>query len=534
MANNSINGYFKIDIREDGCYIQLYSPKNEGKPIDTNEVIEYIEKHKIYNCNVAELGGVIKELSGNREYKLCDEMVQEIDETSVVRVTNDRMMAYIRLYPASKKGILLDKKGIMGELARDKIKYGISEKVVDAILNNKMYCRDIAIAKGKSVREGKSASIEYHFNTNPTAQPKLLEDGTVDFHQLNIFSKVKKGDVLATLTPADFGDEGIDVYGNKVPPHKVKSSALKYGRNISISADGLQIISEVDGDVKLEGDTVFVSDTYTVAADVDASTGDIEYEGNVVVTGNVRTGFSVKAKGDIEVKGVVEGANIIAGGNIVLKQGMQGMNKGLLQAGNDIVTKFIQNGTAVAEGCINAGSILHSNVSSKDKVIVKGRKAFIIGGNISAKNIIEATSVGNKMETITNLQVGIDASVIDEMKELDKKLEKYNDDKIKMVQMLTLFKKHLVAGLKLNNDQTRLLTEAGAKIKTIDEGIKQANERLAECNELISLRKDGRIIVSKSVYPGVRVTISNRIHYVREERTHCQFKLEAETVVVAN
>ena len=161
-------------------------------------------------------------------------------------------------------------------------------------------------------------------------------------------------------------------------------------------------------------------------------------------------------------------------------------------------------------------------------------KAFIIGGNISAKNIIEATSVGNKMETITNLQVGIDASVIDEMKELDKKLEKYNDDKIKMVQMLTLFKKHLAAGLKLNNDQTRLLTEAGAKIKTIDEGIKQANERLAECNELISLRKDGRIIVGKSVYPGVRVTISNRIHYVREERTHCQFKLEAETVVVAN
>ena len=186
MANNSINGYFKVDIREDGCYIQLYSPKNEGKPIDTNEVIEYIEKHKIYNYNVAELGGVIKELSGNREYKLCDEMVQEIDETSVVRVTNDRMMAYIRLYPASKKGILLDKKGIMGELARDKIKYGISEKVVDAILNNKMYCRDIAIAKGKSVREGKSASIEYHFNTNPTAQPKLLEDGTVDFSKLDL------------------------------------------------------------------------------------------------------------------------------------------------------------------------------------------------------------------------------------------------------------------------------------------------------------------------------------------------------------
>ena len=43
----------------------------------------------------------------------------------------------------------------------------------------------------------------------------------------------------------------------------------------------------------------FALPPYKVAADVDASTGDIEYEGNVMVPGTVRTGFTIRAKGDI-------------------------------------------------------------------------------------------------------------------------------------------------------------------------------------------------------------------------------------------
>lgn len=78
--------------------------------------------------------------------------------------------------------------------------------------------------------------------------------------------------------------------------NKPKVLFLKYGRNISINEDKTEIVSDVDGDVVLTDDTVFVEDTYTVAADVDVSTGNIEYDGNVLVNGTVKSGFSVKAK----------------------------------------------------------------------------------------------------------------------------------------------------------------------------------------------------------------------------------------------
>ncbi len=527
------NGYFQLDIKTYGTYIILYPQKNGGNAININEVSAYLEKNKIYDYNVKKLNEIIKNISEVTSYKVTEQIISECNETSIVKVSKDRLYAIIRLYPPSTKGKLLEKKDIMEDLQREKIKFGTSEKIVEYILNNKQYCKDMPIAKAKLPVEGRHASIKYNFNTNPTATPTLLEDGSVDFHKLNIFSSVKKGDVLATLTPAIQGKDGIDVHGNRLLPMKVKNLALKYGRNITLSEDKLTITSNVDGDAKLEDGTVFVSDTYTVAADIDASTGDIEYEGDIIIAGNVRTGFTVKAKGDIEVKGVVEGATIIAGGNIVLKRGMQGMNKGRLEAGEDIITKFIESGSVVAEGSVNAGSILHSNIEAGDKVIVSGRKGFIIGGNIIAKNIIEAHSIGNQMGTVTNLRVGIDAKIIEEAKILEKNIDEYNGQKLKVVQNINMLKKRLSEGKKLSNDQTKFAKEATIKLKEIEEGLATTNKRLDECNEIIGAKTISKIVVSGSIYSGVRITISNGMYNIKDERKHCQFKLDGGIVVVS-
>lgn len=161
---------------------------------------------------------------------------------------------------------------------------------------------------------------------------------------------------MAELIPDKEGTAGMDVFGNIVNPPKVKKANLKFGKHIRLSDDRMKIFSEVDGDVKLSQETVFVSSTYHVPADVDASTGDIHYNGNVHVAGNVRAGFVVEASGDIEVEGVVEGAVLKAGGNIALKRGVQGMSKGVLEAGNDIITKFLESCTVKAGHVINTGS----------------------------------------------------------------------------------------------------------------------------------------------------------------------------------
>lgn len=81
------------------------------------------------------------------------------------------------------------------------------------------------------------------------------------------------------------------------------------------------------GHASLVGGKVFVSDVYEVPADVDNSTGNIEYSGSVTVRGNVKGGFRISAKGDIVVEGIVEDAELYAGGQIIVKRGIHGMEK---------------------------------------------------------------------------------------------------------------------------------------------------------------------------------------------------------------
>ena len=261
------------------------------------------------------------------------------------------------------------------------------ENDLDALMAERVYCTPIILAKATPPIEGKDAKITYHFNTDLTLKPKMLEDGSVDFHTLDTICPVRAGDLLAELEPAVQGRPGIDVCGGLLRPVKVKQRILRVGKNIKLSEDGLKAYSEVNGHATVEGEQVFVSNMYEVPANVDTSTGDIEYEGNVLVHGNVLAGFSITAKGDIVVEGVVEGANLRAGGHIILKRGIQGMDRGVLHANGNVISRFIESATVEAGGYVSADAIMHSTVSAKGDITVDGKKGFITGGVIRSGDL---------------------------------------------------------------------------------------------------------------------------------------------------
>lgn len=525
------NGFFQLDIRPDGVYVHIYPERDGGKKIIIQEFAEYIEKCGIREYNLPELNKAISQATTEVDLFVSKDNIPEIPEMAKIRVTDDKMMAIIRFYPPSKGGKFMSEKDIRNELARVNVQYGISDKVISLYMKGRQFCRDIPIAKGKAMVRGTDAKVIYKFATNPTAKPKLLEDGSVDFHELNLFTSVKQGELLAELIPEKAGQDGMDVYGNPVHPSKVRAGVLKYGRNIRLSEDKLQIFSEVDGDVKLENDTVFVSNTYTVPADVDASTGDIRYEGNVFVTGNVRSGFKIEASGDIEVNGVVEGATLIAGGNIVLKRGVQGMNKGILQAGNDIVTKFIESCTVKAEHTINTGSSLHSDLIAGESVIVSGKKGFLIGGSISAGKRIEASVFGNKMNTATVLRVGVEPEVMDRFKDLSVSIKEKQEEMLKNQQILETIKKKLKEGMKVLPNQVLQAKQAGELLKQLGEDLEKESTEYMLLKKEIEENKDGRVVVNHAVFPGVCVYISNRVYPVKDVRSRCQFRLDGADVI---
>ena len=527
-----INGFFQLDIRNNGTYVDIYPPVEGGSCVDVKELSRYLERQKIFDYDICHLQQVIEKATDKKvTVKVTDSIALPCDETADIKVTSDGMKAIMRFYPPSKERKCFSKNEIMGELAKEKIKFGISEKVIDAYVAAPQYCRDIVVAIGKEIRQGTDAFVTYHFDTNPVGKPKLLEDGSVDFHQLNIFSKIKKGDVLATLTPADPGEAGVDVYGRFLSPNKVKTKLLKHGRNIVLTEDKKSLVSQVDGDVKLEGDTVFVSDTYTVLGDVDPSTGDIDYEGNVIVTGNVRTGFTIRAKGSIQVNGVVEGAYLYSGSNIVLKRGVQGMNKGYIEAQGDILTNFIESCKAVAKGNVTAGSVLHSHIEAGHSIKVNGRKGFIIGGTISAGELIEAHTAGNRMETETNLKVGVDPDIYDELKKLQNETAENQEQMIKINDRLKTFKQKLKQGHKFSQDQIKLVQSLGNSLMSLDRRQGVVTSRIEEIMTLIEQNNNGRVRVADTIYPGVRIVIGTHNMSVKDAVRHCQFRVDKAELV---
>src|SRR5574344_1217832 len=157
----------------------------------------YYQKIRDYN-----LGNINTAVSACKEETIVDletNTSYPINEYMKVIASDDQMTAYIRLYPESNDGCKISKEEMLSDLSVAKIEYGIDEQILDQLIASPRYCENIVIAKGKPVREGKNAEIEYHFNTDIKLSPKHNDDGSVDFHQLNNISHIKEGDVLAVL-----------------------------------------------------------------------------------------------------------------------------------------------------------------------------------------------------------------------------------------------------------------------------------------------------------------------------------------------
>ncbi len=516
------NGYFQLVIRQNGTYLKIFKAQEGGQPVKFEEVCSYFADIKVLDYDQNAIGRALA-TQDTSEVMITNAIIPPCSESLKVTISEDRMMVTGRLYPPSEPGNLLNRNEIISTLVSKGVKYGVDEIVIENFMKDRRYCTDYVLAKATPPVQGHDAVITYLFNLDRTLKPKLNDDGSVDFHQLDMISHCNKDQLLATLTPMELGKPGIDVCGCLLRPNKVNNAVLRYGNNIYLSEDGLSMYSGVNGHVTLTDGRVFVSDTYEIPSDVDASTGDINYEGNVVIKGNVITGYTVRAKGDIEVDGVVEGAFLEAGGQIVLKRGMQGMNKGILKANGNIISKFIESAEVKAGGYITTESILHSKVSAKGDITVGGKRGFVTGGEIRSGTFISVKTAGSPMGTPTLLEVGTDPSILEEFRALEKKIIAMMADKEKISQALAVFRKKLGMGTQITEEKMGYLKQITQSNILLETQIKEARERY----EILRIEMDNitesSIKAQGSVYPGTKIVISNIVYFVRTEIQFSKF-----------
>jgi len=517
------NAYFVVENKDDGTFLKIIPEEGGGKPIAINDIMYYLDAKQI-QYDIKQLNNYLSMGKYDRSFRLNNKKGYPHNEHLKLDIDKYGLKVVGRFFAPSNDGSVMTLDDIIHELKRNNIVNGYILKNIKIFEKARLYCTDILLAKAVKPVHGHDAEIEYYFETEAVAKPKLNDDGTVDFHQLGNISHVNIGDKLAHLTPADPGTPGKDIFGNAIPAKTVVRKVLKHGRNISLSDDKLDMYSDVSGHATLVDDTVYVSDVYEVPNNVDASTGDIEYNGNVLVKGNVNTGYTVKAAGDVIVEGVVEGANIHAGGDITLRLGVQGMFRACLSAGGNIVSRFLENCEIVkAGGSITTDAIMHSDVRAKDAVIVAGKRGLITGGQVVAGTHISAKTLGSGMDTQTLLEVGIDPDIMDRYHYLDSEKTSRTDENEELKKSFETFQKQVKSGMKVDKDRLKKMQDAKEKFNENESFILEADVEIKNIMTELENAKSGYVEVTGTVHTGVTVTIAKAKFRVTDELSYTKF-----------
>lgn len=516
-----MNAYFQLIGEEGQTKLRLVPPTNGGKELQVSTVVDYLSFHKI-TFELPALNDAVRNYEQETVIKLNDEELIPVNEELVITVSDDRMLVTGCFSCASDKGQPMTREEILSDLKYKGIKFGIIEDNIDKYLADKNYHESIVLAAGQKPDQGSDASIEYFFNTDVQARPTLNDDGSVDFFHLNIINHVSEGQLLARLTREISGTAGTDVMGGNIPPKSVAHKTLKFGRSIKLSDDKNEIYSMCNGHVSLVNDRVFVSDVMEVE-NVDNSTGSIEYEGNVQINGNVCSNFTVKAKGNVEVRGVVEGATIIAGGNITIARGMNGMGKGVLICGGNVVAKFIENSHIEADGYVESESFMHSEVVAGTEIHATGKKAFISGGKVTATSKVETRFLGSDMGADTVVEVGVSAVIKKQYKEIGDRIAEIDKALSRAIPIMEAARDKAQNGQTLNEEQLENVKNIYLLSKVKAQEREQLVSERTELGQIMAVDKNAQIIVRDTVYPGTKLVISDSTRIIKDSFIRCRF-----------
>lgn len=515
------NGYFRLVSDSDGYGIALYQPKDGGDFIQMGELMDYLDglgvsyDRKRIEMQLMEDVDSVCHIGGGP----CP----DYPESYQLKIDEDGMSAFVRFIPPTSTGKRMTFNDFQKDLHYKGITFGLQMEILQSHFNTEgRYCEDLLVAKGQEPVQGMDASIAYCFNTDMHRRPKQREDGSVDYFQLTTINQCRKGDILARIIPEQPGIEGHDIYGKIIKPREVRRATLKYGRNIELSEDGLEISTMVDGHVSLVDDKVFVNDVYIVKG-VDVSTGNIDYEGSVQVDGNVAENYEIKAGGNVIINGLVEGAKVIAGGNIIISKGMNGMQKGYLKAGGDVVVKFLENARVAAGGYVEAEAIMHSRVSAGGEIRVAGRKGVIVGGYVQAGVKITAKTIGAGLGASTILEVGVNPLLKTQYSRMQKALEDLTKTVTNAEVILNNFKEKIAKGFQYNDGQLKYMKSVAKLVEEKGAELTQMNQRMERFRAMMEIQKIAEVIVNNEIYPGTTIIIGDATRTIQSEFHYCKF-----------
>lgn len=338
---------------------------------------------------------------GSREHFVKDE------ETKIeLRISGDCMEAFMRIPGSSKRKCSVSE--LKKLLKKNEVTYGLLEDELRKLAAGSVRDKEIKVAAGTPALTGKNGWYKLFFKGNLPGIPKVMPDGRVDYSNVMVADTVMPNQLIAQYQPAKKDKEGMTVTGISVEGIAGKELPPLKGQGIIADVEKGCYWAEHKGCVSYDeaAGTLNVWQIYMTEGDINRYSGSIIFDGSIHIKGSVSDMAIIKATGDVTVDGFVGGAIIQAGNNVMLRGGVNAAGRGSIEAGGKIMGDFFEMVTLKAKGGIEGNYFLNCNVETDAKLLAKGSKARIQGGNINAAVAVESAVIGNAGNVRTYITVG--------------------------------------------------------------------------------------------------------------------------------
>ncbi|MCR4631977.1 MAG: FapA family protein [Treponema sp.] len=530
VINQNRDGMFFVRRFKSDIMLKVILPLGDGTDVELRDVLDEVKRDDTVDYDEELIKKLIKQ-GTDHEYNVIGQYkhVAAGDVIIGVEVSKDEMSGCVVVSPPSGSG---------SEASEEMIKRALmSQGVVEACFNierirefvdRPVYNEPFEVAAAILPVDGHDAYISYNFETDPKKlKAQVSETGQINYKELNQIQNVIADQPLAQKIPAERGKGGKTLFGRYLEAKNGKDIQIQLGANVHMDRDGVTIKADIDGEVMLVNGKVTVEPIKYLDA-VNVKTGDVKFVGTVVIKGNVEEGYKVEAT-NIEVNGIVDKSRLEATGNIIVRQGIFGKGEGYIKAGKSLWAKFINETTVeVEENVIVYDSIVNSNVTAMKNIVVKGKKAQIIGGHLLATEEICAKKIGSPGGgTETILEVGIDPRAKKRLEELQTMQAKST----KEYENCDLDVQNLEQQKKLRK---KLPQEKEEKLKGLKERCNQISADLEEMTKEINtiqahlreLKAVGKVKVESNVYAGVKVYVRDVLDEVKIDTPGVTFYYE--------
>ncbi|TCL38574.1 hypothetical protein EV210_10346 [Anaerospora hongkongensis] len=508
----SEDGRYQITATDVGVFLSVWLPVNSGVPVAKAAVMKELAERNLVEYDSDFLSTVIKEATGTPVLIMNPVPAVQLTSSIRVRVGLSRLEARMDIM-VPPEAPLVTRAQLLDKLAAAGVVFGIDEEALTALTETRC-AANVIVARAVPARSGENAYLKFYVDPDSQGRPEELEDGRVDFKEINSFLCVEEGQLLVEKIPATAGIEGIDVYGKPLPAKPGKDKPMPVGKNV-IVVDDWRLYAAINGHLHIFLDKrINVLPVIVIDGDVDYNTGNIEFKGSVLVRGSIQSGFSVKAGGNVEVCDSICGGTVEAA-SIVVHKGIQGMNRGIVKARERIVANFIENAAVYAdEEIVVSDAVMNSTLFAGSRIIVEGKRGLIRGGRISAGEVILAVTVGNKSGIVTELEVAANPFLKEELLSLREKIKKdellYDELKLALTYLGSLDIQQLPAA------KQEMHKKNETQFKAVIERMESMRQRITNIEMVLGSLKPGRIKASGTIYPGTKMAIGSAVKTLKD------------------